>query len=67
MQSRNTKDSSDAPTLIKVSDTASKLAVSARSVWRLIAEGHLEAVRIGKCVRVPLESVEAFIAKGGTR
>ena len=67
MQSRNIKDGSDSPTLIKVQDVASRLSVSVRSVWRLISISELETVRIGKCVRVTAESVEDFLERGGTR
>jgi excisionase family DNA binding protein len=43
------------------------LAVSTRSVWRLLSESQFSAVRIGKSVRITRDSVAAFISKGGAR
>jgi excisionase family DNA binding protein len=67
MQNRNTRDSEATGALLRVGEVASRLAVSARTVWRLISEGHLASVRIGKSVRVPDAAVAAFIEKGGAR
>jgi len=53
-----------APTLLTVRQVADQLGVSSRLVWRLIAEGRLGRVNVGRCVRVPATSVADFIAKG---
>ncbi len=68
MQSRNSADGSESPSgLLRVNEAAQQLSVSVRSVWRLIALGELEQVRVGRCVRVSKASLAAFIAKGGAR
>jgi excisionase family DNA binding protein len=51
--------------LLRIPEVAEALAVSSRSVWRLIAAGDLPVVRIGRSARVTAEAVDALIAKGG--
>ncbi len=41
--------------------------VSVRLIWRLLAVGELDRVNVGRCVRIPSESIDAFCAKGGAR
>jgi len=52
---------------VPVRDVANTLRVSTRTVWRLLAAGHLDRVKAGRATRVPTSSVRAFIANGGTR
>jgi excisionase family DNA binding protein len=70
VQTRNTKDGSESggskATLLRVPEVAKTLAISVRSVWRLITLEELGVVRIGKAVRITGASLDAFIAKGGT-
>lgn len=48
--------------LITLTDATDALAVSTRTVGRYIADGQLEAVRLGrKTLRIKAESVERFI------
>jgi excisionase family DNA binding protein len=48
--------------LVSLADAADVLAVSTRTVRRYIADGQLEAVRLGrKTLRIKVESVERFI------
>jgi excisionase family DNA binding protein len=48
--------------LISLADAADALAVSTRTVRRYIAEGQLEAVRLGrKTIRIKVDSIERFI------
>ena len=48
--------------LVSLSDTAEALAVSTRTVRRYIADGQLEAVRLGrKTLRIKIDSIERFI------
>jgi excisionase family DNA binding protein len=45
-----------------LADTADALAVSTRTVRRYIADGHLEAVRLGRrTLRIKVDSIERFI------
>jgi excisionase family DNA binding protein len=48
--------------LVSLADAADALAVSTRTVRRYIADGQLDAVRLGrKTLRIKVESVERFI------
>jgi excisionase family DNA binding protein len=48
--------------LVSLNDAADALAVSIRTVRRYIAEGQLEAVRLGrKSIRIKVDSIERFI------
>ncbi|MCC7144628.1 MAG: helix-turn-helix domain-containing protein [Candidatus Eisenbacteria bacterium] len=51
--------------LVTVPRTAELLAVSPRLIWRLIASGDLEVVRLGRATRVKLESIDRLIERGG--
>ena len=47
---------------------ATELSCAPRAVWRLLAAGHLIGVRVGKRgMRVDRASLDAFIAKGGSK
>jgi excisionase family DNA binding protein len=60
-------DSEALPPLMSVPDAAQQLAVSVRTVWRLISLGHLEVVRVAKCVRIKRSSLLSFLDRGGAR
>jgi excisionase family DNA binding protein len=48
--------------LVSLADTADALAVSTRTIRRYIADGQLEAVRLGrKTIRIKVDSIERFI------
>ena len=48
--------------LVSLADTADALAVSTRTIRRYIADGQLEAVRLGrKTIRIKIDSIERFI------
>ncbi len=53
------------PRLVTVPRAAELLAVSPRLVWRLIASGDLDVVRLGRATRVKVESIDQLIARGG--
>lgn len=46
----------------RVAEVAAYFAVSRRTVYRLIEEGHLPAVRIKGCVRIPTDALAAYEA-----
>ncbi len=48
--------------LVSLADAADALGVSARTIRRYIADGQLEAVRLGrKTLRIKVHSLERFI------
>lgn len=48
--------------LVSLADAADALALSTRTVRRYIADGQLDAVRLGrKTLRIKVESIERFI------
>jgi excisionase family DNA binding protein len=49
------------PLLLTIPQAARVLAVGRTTVYELIAAGDLEAVHIGRSVRVPVEAVRAFV------
>ena len=49
--------------LIKIEDAAQQLQVSKSSVRRLISNGELPAVRIGKSVRIRSDDWDQFMTK----
>jgi excisionase family DNA binding protein len=51
----------NAPLLRTIRDTGRQLAVSRRTIERLIAQGELESVGAGKLRRVLHESIVAYI------
>ncbi|MBX3406392.1 MAG: helix-turn-helix domain-containing protein [Phycisphaeraceae bacterium] len=53
--------------LLTVNQAAELLAISVRSVWRLISLGELAKVQVGRSVRITSESLDAFIARGGAK
>jgi excisionase family DNA binding protein len=50
--------------LLRVSEAAVLLKVSCRTVWRLIADGELKAVRVRRCTRLVAMEVEQFVNRG---
>lgn len=48
--------------LVSLTDAADILSVSTKTVRRYIADGHLDAVRLGrKTLRIKVDSIERFI------
>ncbi|QKK09293.1 MAG: helix-turn-helix domain-containing protein [Planctomycetota bacterium] len=54
----------DGRVLLSVSETARAMGVSDRMVWRLIAEGEIRAIKIGRCTRVPCAELERIADSG---
>ena len=51
------------PPLLTVPEIAAILRVSCRTVWRMVDDGRLPAVRIGRSVRVHPDAVAALMSK----
>jgi excisionase family DNA binding protein len=52
--------------LLRMREVATRLHVSEQMVSKMIADGRLHAVRIGRAVRVPVAEVER-VAREGTK
>ena len=48
--------------LLRIEDVADQLAVSRSFAWKLIAQGDIRSVRIGRAVRVRPVDLDAFIS-----
>jgi excisionase family DNA binding protein len=53
--------------LISQQAAAERLSVSVQSITRMIRRRELDAIRVGRNVRVTVESVERFLAEKGVR
>lgn len=56
-----------APTLVTVAVAAERLAVSRSLIRKMLKVGQLTRVRIGRCVRVRVDELEALVAVGSAR
>jgi excisionase family DNA binding protein len=52
--------------LADVKTTAEMLAISPKTVWAMVAAQKIDVVRIGRSVRIPLNSIEKIIEEGMT-
>jgi len=51
------------PDLVSVRDVAEQLGVHSETIRRLIHDGRLDAVRVGRVLRVHREAVDLFLAR----
>jgi excisionase family DNA binding protein len=49
--------------LLKLPEVAAKLALSRTAIYRLMARGELQPIKIGGSLRFPASTVDALIAK----
>jgi excisionase family DNA binding protein len=56
-----------APLLLTIPQAASVLAVGRTTVYELIGAGDLEAVHIGRSVRVPVDALRSFVNRRATK
>jgi excisionase family DNA binding protein len=47
--------------LLTVEEAARRLGIGRTLAWRLVQERELPSVRVGRCVRVPLRDLEAWV------
>jgi excisionase family DNA binding protein len=57
---------SPTPLAYTVSEVAEALRVSERTIRRAIAAGQLQSIRVGRCVRVPAESIQQFVSSAAS-
>ena len=50
------------PMAVTYREAGKKLSVCERTVWGLVRDGRLRAVKIGRAVRIPVSELERFIA-----
>lgn len=55
------------PLVVTVREASELLAISERTVWRLVATGKLKAIRLCRARRIRVEAIETLLARGGTR
>jgi excisionase family DNA binding protein len=51
-----------APLVLRPDEAAKALRISRWKVYELIRTGELHSVSIGRCRRIPVESVQAYVA-----
>ena len=50
---------------VRVKDAAAMLTISERTVWRMIADGQLTAIRYRRCTRLLLSQVMGYLKGNG--
>lgn len=53
-------DGEPAP-LLRIEDVAGRLSVSRSMAWKLVAQGELRSLRIGRAVRIRPSDLEAYL------
>lgn len=53
---------SEQPLLLRVAEVARMMGLGSSKVRALVATGELSAIRIGRCLRVPRQAVDRFLA-----
>lgn len=52
-----------APTVLTAGEVALRLRVSVMTVYRLIEDGSLRALRIGRSFRIPTEALDDYLRR----
>jgi excisionase family DNA binding protein len=47
--------------LLRIEDVADRLAVSRSMAWKLVAQGDIRSIRIGRAVRIRPADLDAFV------
>jgi excisionase family DNA binding protein len=53
----------DARLLVDVKEAAKRLSVSRRTVQSLLYSGQLPSVRVGRCRRIPVSELSAYVER----
>lgn len=67
MVSQMTRDSYGEPFLISQDEVTHRLAISRTTLWRLLRDGELEAIRIGSRTFVSTTSITEFLNRHSSR
>lgn len=51
---------------LTVKEAAESIGVSARTIYEEAAAGRLRVARIGRCLRVPMDALEAYLGASTT-
>jgi excisionase family DNA binding protein len=57
------KSLSNGQSLVRISDAAAMLSISRTAFYRLLSEGKIRTIQIGKSRRVPVSALQDFIAR----
>jgi excisionase family DNA binding protein len=52
------------PQLLTPAEVAEQLAICRATVYKLTTAGHLEHIRVGAQIRIPLAALAAYLARG---
>ena len=66
MVSQSVRDNYGEPFLLSQDEVAHRLAISRTTLWRLLKQGEMEAVRIGSRTFVVKTSIDAFLARNSS-
>ena len=55
-------ESTQTPLALRPRDAAKALAISPRKLWAMTASGEIPHIRLGRCVRYPIDDLRAWIA-----
>jgi len=58
-----TEISEEYPVLLTIPQVSRRLGICRNSTYNLVGSGQLEAVHIGRSVRVPVDAVADFVAR----
>jgi excisionase family DNA binding protein len=50
---------------VRIPDLARRLSISPRLAFRMVQEGVVRSVRVGRCVLIPVSEIERFLAGDG--
>lgn len=57
-----TNSSSQSTLLLTPAQASKTLAISPRKLWGMTASGEIPHIRLGRCVRYPVDDLQAWIA-----
>jgi excisionase family DNA binding protein len=62
MMAQTSSDEDRTRLAVTYREAAESLGVCERVVWQLVKDGKLQAVRIGRSVRIPVKELERFVS-----